>query len=376
LSDQKNYTLENQDVGGSFQTPVLEDDGGSFHAFSGVNQDDGTFTGRGGSNAEQSQTKEVIFGSNIRQLSLTAGFSANVVSGESPLEVVFTSNVTGTPTRWFWDFGDGQYSRLENPTHTYEADGTYTVRLTATNASGGDVHEEEDYITVSGVPPLVEVFQDTFLINAPLDGLAPELGGAAWASPFVNLEPEVSGGVLTGLVGFGADGTSLLTYDPNPLNSLSAASRIALRLSFPDGLAIPTGGASAETASVALAVMQDPLGPNEDTVVYLEIIAIGAGTTVSGFSNTIVAQLIVPGVGLTAVNLTSGSNYIGSQVFELIMDSTDGSWSLTRNGTEIAGGSGYTTGFGSTDTAHAYVILNSPTTGPAVTISEVAVLEG
>ncbi|MCB0397370.1 MAG: PKD domain-containing protein [Flavobacteriales bacterium] len=33
-------------------------------------------------------------------------------------------------TTWFWDFGDGNTSNLQNPTHTYAASGTYTVCLT------------------------------------------------------------------------------------------------------------------------------------------------------------------------------------------------------------------------------------------------------
>jgi PKD repeat protein len=42
----------------------------------------------------------------------------------------------GDPTAWAWDFGDGKTSTLENPTHTYAAAGTYTAKLTASNAAG------------------------------------------------------------------------------------------------------------------------------------------------------------------------------------------------------------------------------------------------
>ncbi|MFO8130222.1 MAG: PKD domain-containing protein, partial [Bacteroidales bacterium] len=42
----------------------------------------------------------------------------------------------GTGTTYFWDFGDGNYSSQENPTHYYEQeDSTYTVTLVVTNAS-------------------------------------------------------------------------------------------------------------------------------------------------------------------------------------------------------------------------------------------------
>lgn len=58
----------------------------------------------------------------------------------SSLELVteFTASSTGNPTSWLWDFGDGNTSTQENPTHTYSATGTYIVCLTATNACGTD----------------------------------------------------------------------------------------------------------------------------------------------------------------------------------------------------------------------------------------------
>ncbi len=40
---------------------------------------------------------------------------------------------TGSITGWQWDFGDGNNSSSQNPTHTYANDGTYTVQLTVTS---------------------------------------------------------------------------------------------------------------------------------------------------------------------------------------------------------------------------------------------------
>ena len=52
--------------------------------------------------------------------------------------VAFTDQSTGDPTAWNWDFGDGSTSMEQNPTHTYEAGGVFTVCLTASNAAGAD----------------------------------------------------------------------------------------------------------------------------------------------------------------------------------------------------------------------------------------------
>ena len=54
----------------------------------------------------------------------------------APLPVTFTDASTGAPTRWEWDFGDGNVSTSQNPSHTYTSPGVYTVRLRVWNAQG------------------------------------------------------------------------------------------------------------------------------------------------------------------------------------------------------------------------------------------------
>jgi len=51
-------------------------------------------------------------------------------------EVIFSDLSTNNPDSWSWDFGDGNSSNLENPTHVYVTSGTYTVELTSSNGIG------------------------------------------------------------------------------------------------------------------------------------------------------------------------------------------------------------------------------------------------
>ena len=44
------------------------------------------------------------------------------------LEISFTDTSTGALS-WWWDFGDGTTSNIQNPTHTYTAEGDYNVTL-------------------------------------------------------------------------------------------------------------------------------------------------------------------------------------------------------------------------------------------------------
>jgi PKD repeat protein len=83
-----------------------------------------------------------------------AAFTSNYVAGACINPVQFTDASTNAPNSWAWDFGDGQTSTLQNPSHQYAASGTYTVSLTATSANGSDVETKTDYLTVQ-VPCLV-----------------------------------------------------------------------------------------------------------------------------------------------------------------------------------------------------------------------------
>jgi hypothetical protein len=39
---------------------------------------------------------------------------------------------------WSWDFGDGETSNLQHPTHVYSTAGSFTVALTASNGFAAD----------------------------------------------------------------------------------------------------------------------------------------------------------------------------------------------------------------------------------------------
>jgi PKD repeat protein len=73
-------------------------------------------------------------------------FSANHQITCSPT-VQFTNQIQGGSTSYFWDFGDGATSMAGNPSHTYAATGTYTVKLKACNANGCDSLTKTNYLT-------------------------------------------------------------------------------------------------------------------------------------------------------------------------------------------------------------------------------------
>jgi PKD repeat protein len=78
----------------------------------------------------------------------TADFTANPPSGLPPLDVYFTDQSGQWPTSWSWNFGDGETSTQQNPSHQYTTSGSYTVSLTASGPDGSDTETKPSYISV------------------------------------------------------------------------------------------------------------------------------------------------------------------------------------------------------------------------------------
>lgn len=85
-----------------------------------------------------------------------ANFSGTPTTGNAPLSVTFTDQTSNSPSTWSWTFGDGSTSSDQNPVHVYNAAGSYTVRLIASNTAGADTLERANYIVVTtpGTPPV------------------------------------------------------------------------------------------------------------------------------------------------------------------------------------------------------------------------------
>ncbi|MGA2122563.1 MAG: PKD domain-containing protein, partial [Methanoregula sp.] len=86
-------------------------------------------------------------------------FTGTPTRGTAPLTVVFTDTSTGSPTSWNWSFGDGSLvnSTDQNPVHTYDSIGTYTVSLNATNTLGSNLMVRSNYITADPAPSLLPI---------------------------------------------------------------------------------------------------------------------------------------------------------------------------------------------------------------------------
>lgn len=98
---------------------------------------------------------------------LNADFAAGTTAGCSPIVVSFSDQSTGSATSWFWNFGNGNTSTLQNPSAVYVTPGQYTVTLTVTNGANSDVQTRTNFITVYQDPT------SNFAATAPTSGCAP-----------------------------------------------------------------------------------------------------------------------------------------------------------------------------------------------------------
>ncbi len=120
-----------------------------------------------------------------------ADFSGTPTSGPAPLQVTFQDQSTNTPTAWSWDFGDGGSDTVQNPQHTYQTAGSYTVTLTASNAGGSNTASKPAYVTVGVLHTLsVTARADQFIVSSGAtvnltatvtDSLGHNVASCSWA---------------------------------------------------------------------------------------------------------------------------------------------------------------------------------------------------
>ncbi|MBW6460755.1 MAG: T9SS type A sorting domain-containing protein [Bacteroidales bacterium] len=89
---------------------------------------------------------------------------------DNPLKVIFRDQSIGLQIKsWEWDFGDGNYSEIQDPEHTYDRPGIYMVTL-----------------TISSLPPEYEHFKISTIVKQVQVGVGNyyHLGGHVFANYF------------------------------------------------------------------------------------------------------------------------------------------------------------------------------------------------
>ena len=99
---------------------------------------------------------------------LLADFESDLGSniGIVPETVQFTDLSEGDIFLWSWDFGDGETSSEQNPSHIYSSSGTFSVSLQVFNsAKGSDFETKTGYVNIRNARMLVNDSGDLALVN-------------------------------------------------------------------------------------------------------------------------------------------------------------------------------------------------------------------
>lgn len=109
-----------------------------------------------------------------------ANFTSNVDTTCNG-QVLFTDLSTSGPSSWAWDFGDGNSSTTQHPSHSYTANGLYSVTLTVSNVNGSDAITYTDLIYVD-LPPAPATTGDNICENtsATLSATGSGSGDLEW----------------------------------------------------------------------------------------------------------------------------------------------------------------------------------------------------
>jgi PKD repeat protein len=178
---------------------------------------------------------------------LSATANASPTSGQAPLTVSLGATPSGgkTPYTYSWNFGDGTaLGTTQNPSHTYVSPGTFTAKVTITDANGAKVTVNATAVTVSAAP----------------------LAASATASPTYGDAP-----LPTTLTGYATGGTAPFTYawdlGDGTTSALQTFSHAYAAGSYTIALTISDSGGKSAGATLRITVYPQLLGSTSATPV-------------------------------------------------------------------------------------------------------------
>ena len=316
-----------------------------------------------------------------------AEFTANATSVCAGATVTFTDQSANDPTSWAWNFGDGNTSTDQNPTHTYATAGTYTVTLVATNDSGEDTEAKTNYITVNAVPTVSASNGGPYCAGETAE-LSATVSGAttyAWSGPsnytastqnasIANATANNSGTytiIVTSAASCTATASTTLTVNAKPTLTLSnggpycEGATITLTANGNGGTAYSWSGPDGFTSTT-----QNPTIANAD--------ADNAGTYTATLTNTttgcsISASTVVAVNALPTLNASNSGPYCEGATITLSANGSGGTvyaWTGPNGFTSSVANP--TIANSTTNHAGTYnVVLTNPTTGCSAEASTV-----
>ncbi|WP_375324239.1 PKD domain-containing protein [Flagellimonas sp. GZD32] len=240
--------------------------------------------------------------------------AANPTQGEAPLPVMF--NASGSTddvgiVSYFWDFGDGRTSTIENPVLTFDAAGTYMVTLTVTDEDGLIGTD-----TVTIIVGAANLQAPTAVISA-----TPQSGNGPLEVSFTGSNSTDDVAVVSYAWDFG-DGNMSNEADPIHTYNNSGIYNVELTVTDADGLS--------DTETITIEVFQEETGD------IVGVIAPNPAPDLDGFANIQLSQ-IPSNTVLTYIHLHDSTGKLvgtfnAAQAYDMTRDAYRVSVSALRNG--------------------------------------------
>jgi PKD repeat protein len=225
--------------------------------------------------------------------------SAGFAFDTTDLTADFTNTSTdsdGTITGWSWDFGDGNTSTAQNPSHTYTSAGTYDVSLTVIDDGGAtDGTSQSVTVTAPNAPPTADFTYSTTDLSAD----------------FADTSTD-GDGTITGWSWDFGDGNTSTAQNPNHTYASAGTYDVSFTVTDDDG--------ATDSASQSVSVAETPMGE----IVYVSSSSGGTIGAVEFADEDIISY--DPGIDLWSMHFDgsdvglSGSGSLDIDAFHLMDD--------------------------------------------------------
>lgn len=142
------------------------------------------------------------------------GLATQVTANRSPVALALPENLTiyageeawfngslsydpdGDIDTYFWDFKDGTFSSEQDPTHTYNFPGDYSVTLTVSDGLGGTDNDQVNITVLAPPPGNVTVWIDSFITDKQNYNATETINANVFVERDIGTEPPLWNGTL------------------------------------------------------------------------------------------------------------------------------------------------------------------------------------
>ncbi len=252
-----------------------------------------------------------------------ASFTTDQTSGMVPLTISFTDTSVAA-TVWNWSFGDGTYSNLQDPSHTFPLGGTYSVALNASNPYGYSLAHTTIH-ALTGANETADTTINGIAISTPfgtqfLTYDTTQLPGPVnTGNTLVCTSPQLLAHGWQNITFVSQDGIGFIPHGTLIKGNISGVT-FQTREINPVGFSIPTGALSSINYSIVLPSY--PAGATLNTLVWegdtpedqaaFDTIASGAGyTNVWGIAYTTkIIKTNFPAVSTGTLHVSVNSTWV------------------------------------------------------------------